>query len=259
MRIGFSLEPEETKTVPQIPAPEPAEPVRSLVRVSFDGDGRVLTYYNDLFNLTPGDRVFVSGKLAGRPGTVESVTTKFKINLANYERVISMADMNIHGTYERIFDKMVSYDPSALSPDLFRAWCRPPKAEDEEIVTGDGYEFNLSELSSPDEISGAIMDRGLEYCRAGNVAYISFIDGIGTAFVHGTEWYELNFQLEGDRLVEMYCDCPYPGFCKHLAALSITMKAMTESGELDMRKNFVAIDDSFFWTFAAKSVKKVTL
>ena len=90
MKIGFSIEPAQEAPTLTLPVPEPSKPVRSLVQVRFEGDGRLLTYYNDLFDLAPGDRVFVSGKLAGIPGTVEKITTKFKINLSNYERVISM-------------------------------------------------------------------------------------------------------------------------------------------------------------------------
>ena len=63
--LGFSVgePPEETPAAAQA---ESAEPVRSLVSVSFPDDGRTLTYYNDGFALEPGDRVFVEGKLAGR-------------------------------------------------------------------------------------------------------------------------------------------------------------------------------------------------
>ena len=131
MKIGFSIEPAQEAPTLTLPVPEPSKPVRSLVQVRFEGDGRLLTYYNDLFDLAPGDRVFVSGKLAGIPGTVEKITTKFKINLSNYERVISMARIEIHGSYEKLIDKMVSYDSIALSPDQFRAWAKPPRAEEE--------------------------------------------------------------------------------------------------------------------------------
>jgi hypothetical protein len=261
MKIGFNIESEEsTNEVPALSpvGPVPQEPVRSLVQVRFENDGRTLTYYNDLFALAPGDRVFVSGKLAGMPGIVVSVTTKFKINLANYEKVISMANMEVRGSYEKILDKMVSYDSVALSPDQFRAWCMPPKGDDVEIITGDGYDIALSDMSSEDEISQAIFDRAIEYCRNGNVAYISMIGGTGTAFVFGTEWYEINFRLESGHLVEMYCDCPYPGLCKHLVAVAIIINGLTENG-LDIDRDFVAVDDSYFWRFAAEKVKKISL
>lgn len=75
-----------------------ANPVRSLVSVRFIQDGRAFTYYNDKFALEVGDHVFVSGQLAGQLGIVEKVTTRFKINLADYQRVISKASAAIHGT-----------------------------------------------------------------------------------------------------------------------------------------------------------------
>ena len=171
MKIGFSIEPAQEAPTLTLPIPEPSKPVRSLVQVRFEGDGRLLTYYNDLFDLAPGDRVFVSGKLAGIPGTVEKITTKFKINLSNYERVISMARIEIHGSYEKLIDKMVSYDSIALSPDQFRAWAKPPRAEEEEIVAGDGFEINLDDITGSDDINENVFDRAVEYCRNGIRAF----------------------------------------------------------------------------------------
>ena len=90
------------------------------------------------------------------------------------------------------------------------------------------------------------------------MAYISVINGIGTAFVHGTEWYEVNFRLDNALLTEMYCECPYPGLCKHLIAVAIILNGLVKEG-LDTEKDFVAIDDSYFWGFVARSTNKITL
>ena len=51
MKIGFSIEPAQEAPTLTLPIPEPSKPVRSLVQVRFEGDGRLLTYYNDLFDL----------------------------------------------------------------------------------------------------------------------------------------------------------------------------------------------------------------
>ncbi|MBR3202438.1 MAG: hypothetical protein IKF60_02495, partial [Solobacterium sp.] len=122
MRImGFGREDRsdtQNMVVPQVE--EPKEPVPSLVRIHFDGVDRELTYYNDRFDLSNGDRVFVSGKLEGKAGFITSVTTKFKIRLSDYERVIALAQTPIHGTYKPVADKMLSYDSNALSPEAFR-------------------------------------------------------------------------------------------------------------------------------------------
>ena len=66
-------------------------------------------YYNDQFDLHEGDMVFVSGKLTGECGIVDTVNYKFKINLADYERVIAHPEIVLHGTYAPVLDKMVSY------------------------------------------------------------------------------------------------------------------------------------------------------
>jgi hypothetical protein len=113
---------------------EPGEPVKSLVRIRFETFDRELTYFNDLFDLKEGDRVFVSGKLAGKVGYITSVTTKFRIRLSDYERVIAVAQTPVHGSYVPVMDKMLSYDSVALSPEEFRTWFLPPE---EEIKDGD--------------------------------------------------------------------------------------------------------------------------
>ena len=60
-------------------------PVKSLVKVRFECHAMPLAYYNDRFDLQEGDVVYVSGKLAGEPGVVVSVTTKFRIHTSDYE------------------------------------------------------------------------------------------------------------------------------------------------------------------------------
>jgi len=264
--LGFGISEKPESSNIDITPSDSVQVVRSLVSVRFIGDGRAFTYYNDKFALEEGDYVFVSGKLAGKLGVVESVSTKFKINLADYQRVISKASGSIHGTYESILDKMVSYNLDALSPDEFRTWVMPPKGWDkkeddpeDEIIIGDGYELHLPELEAADEVSPAVLQRAVEYCREGNVAYLCVRDGVGTAFINGTTWYEVNFRLEGDTMTEMYCDCPYPGLCKHLLAVALTVRALVMKGKLQPDEDFVAIDSNRFWNMVARTTKKVTL
>ncbi len=264
--LGFSIgETPETTAIAVTPKEE-QYPVRSLVSVKFIRDGRTLTYYNDRFALEPGDRVFVSGKLAGQMGIVESVTTRFRINLADYQKVIAKAGCVIHGTYESIMDKMVSYDRNALSPEEFRSWILPPAHWDGDgkdgpgdVVIGDGYELNLSAIGESGDFSPAVFERAAAYCRDGKVAYISVRDGVGTAFVEGTSWYEVNFRLRGNAMTEMYCDCPYPGLCKHLLAAALTIRVMAKAGDIDPDRDFTAIGKERFWFMVACTKNKVTL
>ncbi len=166
--LGFGTgDPYAASEMDTAPAAAP-DPVRSLVSVRFIDDGRVLTYYNDRFALEPGDRVFVSGKLAGKIGEVEKVVTKFRINLADYQRVIAKAGGTLRGTFESLLDKMVSFDGDALSPDEFRAWILPPKHWDgqveteEQIIVGDGYEIPLSEIEETEEDSLSVIESALD-------------------------------------------------------------------------------------------------
>ena len=265
--IGFSIEDAPAEESVVVPPKEESAPVRSLVQVRFLDGGRSLTYFNDKLELEIGDRVFVSGKLAGKPGIVEKITTKFKINLADYQRVISKANPAVHGTYESIIDKMVSYDHDAMSPEEFRAWILPPEHWDgedaeeqkDEVIFGDGYELNLLNAESNDDINEGVLNRAADYCQSGRVEYICVRDGIGTAFVNGTKWYEISFQLNGDIMSEMYCDCFYPGLCKHLLAVGMSVRAMAMHGHLDYSSDFVAIDNGRFWDMVSHTTKKVTL
>ena len=263
--IGFGIsEPQEPRSF-DVVRREPGQAVRSLVKVRFPG-GMAFTYYNDLFDLREGDFVFVSGKYAGQLGAVEAVTTRFKINLANYQRVISRAADTIRGSYETVLDKMVSFDCEAMAPDEFRSWILPPKGWDrkdgdpeDEIILGDGYELLLSELERSDEVDGAVLERAVNYCRESRVAYICVRDGVGTAFIEGTKWYEVNFLLEGDSMTEMYCDCPYPGLCKHMLAAAVTLRALTANLSVSRLDDFVAIDAGRFWNMVAHTTKRITL
>lgn len=265
--LGFSISDSPREESITIAPKEVANPVRSLVSVRFVWDGRAFTYYNDKFALEVGDHVFVSGKLAGQLDIVEKVTTRFKINLADDQRVISKASAAIHGTYESVLDKMVSYDLEAMSPDEFRAWILPPAHwegdgsddQEDEIVIGDGYELSLSTLENCDDVSPAVLDHAVDYCRGGKVAYICVRNGVGTAYVDGSTWYEVNFRLHGDTMTEMYCDCPYPGLCKHLLAVALTIRAMVKHGNLDADADFVAIGEDRFWSMVPRTTKKVTL
>ena len=261
--LGFGIE-DVSETVDTVPVPKTeADPVRSLVSVRFINDGRAFTYFNDRFDLAVGDRVFVSGKLAGKPGIVEKVTTKFRINLSDYQRVISKACGEIHGTYESVIDKMVSYDSSAMTAAEFRSWILPPNPVDERaeevILSGEGYELSLSGLEEDDEVNRVVLERAVEYCRTGKIAYISVTGGVGKAFIEGKNWYEVDFRLQADTMTEMYCDCMYPGLCKHLLAIAIAIRSMGKNGGLDTDRDFVAIDDSQFWSMAASTVKQITL
>lgn len=257
--IGFSVG-DDTRSESAVITAEPVQetPVRSLVKVFFPEMNKSYTYYNDRFDMKEGDRVYVSGRLAGVIGTVESVNTRFRICLDDYQKVLSRFSIDFRGSYERMLDKMVSFSIEAPSADEARSWFIPP-AEDEEkipeIVSGDGYSFNLADFETEVEVEPGVPDRALEYCNRGNVLYLSLSGETGTAFVRGTQNYEINFRYCSGSISELYCNCPYPGFCKHNVAVMITLRVLLN--EMGETKDFTAIDSRFFWLECSRSAKKV--
>lgn len=253
----------ETPDVMLPPAEMPKEPVKSLVRVRFEDFDRELTYFNDRFDLSVGDRVFVSGKLYGKAGFITSVTTTFKIRLSDYERVIALAQTPIHGAYKPVADKMLSYDGNALSPEAFRAWVLPPaepsEDPDDEVIYGDGFVIPLDDPHNAEDVDHAVFERALEYCRSGKIGYVSVRNGVGRAYVEGNQWYELEFRLRDNRIEEAYCGCPYAGLCKHLLAVAIMLSAFAGHGDLDLTRDFVLIDTDRFFGMIRQNNQGVTV
>ena len=244
--LGFGRTEEDTGTDVTITEEPPAEMPRcSLVNVRFPGKNRTYSYYNDLFDLHEGDLVFVSGKLAGERGVVDSVNYRFKINPAAYQRVIGRIVISMKGTYAPILDKMISIDREAVAPETFRSWVMPPAddVEPTEYITGEGYSFDLEHFAECPEVEEAVLNRALDYCTEGRVCYLSVRDHVGTAFVEGTKWYQVDFRYEDGYVRDMYCECPYPGLCKHCIAILITLREILKRiGDRD----FTAMTGGFF-------------
>lgn len=67
-----------------------------------------------------------------------------------------------------------------------------------------------------------ILERGWNYYKDGAVQSLTTTPTGYRATVSGTEDYEVEIELEGDEIAEMYCDCPYAddgNYCKHMAAV----------------------------------------
>lgn len=260
--VGFGQEdPKQETAAGSVTVTERIEPVRSLVSVRFDGKDRTLTYYNDRFDLNPGDRVFVSGKLEGKPGIIESVTTRFKIRLSDCERVIALAQTPLHGKYTPTGSMMQSYDPAALSPEDFRKWILPPEETDDpgEIVFGDGYEIALKAPNEAEGFDPDVFERALDYVRDDRIGYVSVRGGTGRAYLRGSRWYELEFMLRNGYISEAYCECPFPGLCKHLLAVTVLLGALDHHGDLDLSKDFTLIEAGQFWNMVRHNDQDVML
>ena len=245
-------------------------PVRSLVKVRFINRGMHLSYYNDRFDLQEGDVVYVSGQLAGEPGVVTSVTTKFRIHTADYQRVLALLDLTVRGAFSRMGDKMVSLDADALPPEQFESWVMPPEdpkkkkqreknGEDEdEVISGEGYAIDIHHIGDCKDISPAVGERGIDYCEAGCVRYLRMQNGAGRAYVQGEKWYRVDFHFSDGVLHDLFCDCPCANLCKHEVAVALTVWKLLQPPQLQESCDFTALDRDLFWHLAART-KAITL
>lgn len=281
--LGFTASSQQpTEPRQNEPAILAQAPVRSVVRVRFFGSGINYLYYNDQFDLHPGDLVYVDGSMAGYMGRVETVTTKFKVHTGDYKKVTSQLNRTLQGTYTPAAeDFMVCFDPTAIAPSQFRSWVIPPREknkrlvpisdaafagigyvltdEPDDLVVGDGYRLFLNELESSEDLAPQVLERAKEYVKKRCVKYISVERGTVTAFIQGSDWYELNFNLSDDYVSELYCDCPYPGLCKHAAAVLLILRELLDRPEFAEVEQFVAVENDFFWEMLSRCRGSVTL
>lgn len=210
--------------------PERAVPRKSVVQVYFAPDHRSLAYYNDQFDLHPGDLVFVDGKLAGQQGCVTQVSYNFKIKLSDYKRVISVADTAVDGTFYAAGSHLVTFDRSALPACQAAGWFLPPAKPEEEIVSGtDDDTFSLDGRWAGD----AVFQRGYDYYKRGLVRYISLDGRTGYAIVEGTSPYEVEFACENGEISRLVCSCFCGGCCKHEVAVTMQLRDLLERVERD--------------------------
>ena len=66
--------------------------------------------------------------------------------------------------------------------------------------------------------TGTILDRGLDYYDSNAVRIYDYSPDFIDAQVAGTNIYELRINFKDSDIASMYCNCPYEGNCKHLAA-----------------------------------------
>lgn len=216
------------KEVPEATAadqiyPQATAPRKSLVQVRFPGKGMALTYYNDQFDLKPGDRVYVDGKLEGLLGWVTEVNYNFKIKISDYKRVIAVVDTDVRGEFHMAGSHFVTFDSSALPVDQIKLWFKAPEKEDAEVIScSDDSSFLLSDLKGMN-ISAAIAEHGHEYYTENRVSYLCLDRHKGFAIVEGSESYAVEFQYCNGEISHLICDCPCACTCKHAFAAMLQL------------------------------------
>lgn len=255
MRIGFCGEEYENNApaAPNAAIVRTNAPRPSVVQVLFP-DGRSLAYYNDLFDLRPGDLVFVDGKLAGIRGQVTKVSCNFKIRRSDYQRVIAAADREVHGKFIGIGSYFLTDDSEALPPRKVRGWFLPPAQEEDFVCGSDGTAIPLNDLSGL-EISPKIAERGHGYYRENRVVYLSVTKGHGYAIVEGSSPYEVEFEFDNGQISGLTCSCWCSGTCKHEFAVLLLLHELMEKLETfsDRPGSFSAIEKATLFRFAVDS------
>ena len=240
--IGFAFN-EEPKKVEMEPLVQQATtPVKSLVQVYFPERNQTLTYFNDQFDLKRGDFVFVDGKLEGIRGIVREVNKNFKIKVADYKKVIGVADTDVSGQLHMAGSHFVSFDPAVLPYEKICSWFLPPvKAEDEYETGNDDTAFTLDKLGDM-KASQAIFERGRDYYIEDRVVYLSIDVGHGRAIVEGEHAYEVEFDYADGEIRNLICSCPCGYTCKHEVAAMLQLKDTLEKIE----KNYAELHQNYF-------------
>lgn len=79
----------------------------------------------------------------------------------------------------------------------------------------------LSEADVHSLVSATVLARGRSYFNAGNVAQLVWRDGFLTAEVQGQQYepYQVRITANAQGILSTFCNCPYDGTCKHIAAV----------------------------------------
>lgn len=265
-KIGFAAFGEkEEKTAEVSPAMEEMRPRRSVVQVRFPERGMTLSYYNDRFDLHRGDFVYVEGKLEGKRGIVTGVDYNFHIRLADYKRVIAVADTNVSGRFYLAGSHAVTFDRAALPREKAAGWFKaPPKPEDEYVSGSDDTSFPLRELSEM-HIEPEKAERGGAYYAENRVRYLCLDGTKGYAIVEGASAYDVDFTYSDGMISAMTCSCYCTGACKHEYAAMLQLRETLEcieksyADEYARTGYFAAVGKDAFFTFAVGAKKSGTI
>lgn len=76
-----------------------------------------------------------------------------------------------------------------------------------------------------------IIDRGRDYFTVGRVGELRFLDDkTVSAEVDGSRMYRVKILIDGDRILDWSCSCPYDlgDICKHVVAVLFALKERSE-------------------------------
>ena len=226
--IGFAFNDESTTVEMERLVQQAVVPVKSLVQVYFPERNQALTYFNDQFDLKRGDFVFVDGKLEGIRGIVREVNKNFKIKVADYKKVISVADTKVSGQMHMAGSHFVSFDASVLPYEKVRTWYLPSVKPEDEFETGNDDTVIMLDKLGDMKVSQGVWERGREYYMDNHVRYLCVADGHGKAVVEGERAYEVEFDFADGEIRNLICSYPCGYTCKHEVAVLMQLKETTD-------------------------------
>ncbi len=240
--IGFAFNDQSKKMEMEPLVQQDIVPVKSLVQVYFPEQNQTLTYFNDQFDLKRGDFVFVDGKLEGIRGIVREVNKNFKIKVADYKKVVSVADTKVSGQMHMAGSHFVSFNAAVLPYEKIRTWYLPPVKEEDEYETGNDETVIVLDKLGDMKVSQAVWERGREYYMDNHVCYIYVDAGRGKAIVEGEHAYEVEFDFADGEIRNLICNCPCGYTCKHEVAAIMQLR---ETLEL-IDKHYVDLHNGYF-------------
>ncbi|MBE6038974.1 MAG: hypothetical protein E7218_07245 [Anaerofustis stercorihominis] len=266
-KMGFT--PDTPDEINENTYTEPVEtPKQSVVNVYFEKKNVTYAYYNDLFDLSVGDIVFVEGKLEGIQGKVVAVNYNFKIDLSKFKKVVSVADTAVKGDFFLGGSHFVTFDKDAIPAEKADGWFIPEPKEKPEIIEGyDDSEFHIGSMS---EIvaSEEDMKHAQDYFMQNMVRYVRMDDDKVYAIVEGSKAYSVEFEYRGGMVSRLVgsCFCGYSG-CRHkMGALlqfydTLTRVETFYHEKLEQSNYFAAIarESLFEMTFNRKAEGSFTM
>lgn len=239
-KIGFKFNGNTTEceTVTREIPKEEAAPRKCLAEIRFPGVYKPYTYYNELFDLKIGDRVFVDGKLEGTMGVVVNITYNFKIKLSDYKRVIGKADTDVKGEFHFAEGHFVAFDPTALPYGKAETWFRCSEINNEDYVSStDNSTFSLETLEGL-KYNQIGLEKGGEIYMENGVEYVELNGTKGKAIVVTSKPYLVEFTYNKGEISELYCECYHVTPCKHCFAALLQLRETVKFIEENYKEQY---------------------
>lgn len=232
------------------------------IKVAFKGVNRLYMYVDDQYDLSPGDVVYVEGKMWRNPGQVIEVIEDSCADGTQYNKILKKLNVEIHGTYYSYGPYMLCFDREAIPFEQFKSWVSPPQRE--KSNQEQGFDFILDELGYCEFATENALYQGMRCFEEERVEFLSLINGRGQALVKDGLWHTVTFNYDGKKIQNIVCQSDPSKFCEHDIGTCLTLRSLlqvfhNEFSEYDSKERFTAVNRSLFYKIAAYSLKKITL